>query len=198
MSLWECIQTRRSIRSFTQAPVAREILLSMLDAARLAPSGANLLPLKYALITDEQTRAQLYPYIHYAGYLPNFNPTPEQCPTAFIAVLADTDIRPAQACECDAGLSMMSMCLVARDRGLDTVILGAIDREVIAKQLSLSENLSPLYLLGVGYAAQHSVTVPFSDSVKYTMDGEGTVSVPKRSLKEILVEDSDGYSENHA
>lgn len=189
MNLSECIGTRRSIRIFKQTPVERAVLREMVDAARLAPSLANLQPLRYRLITDSGMRDALHPYIHYAGYLPEFNPAPEQCPTAFIAVFADTAVRSADACECDAGLCMMSMCLVARAHGLDTIILGAIERKKICERLCVPESLSLMYLVGVGEADQGAEVTPFEGSVKYTMDDEGNIRVPKRLLEDILIED---------
>ena len=189
MKLWDCIHSRRSIRIFKRTPVERTVLLEMVDAARLSPSAANIQPLRYKLITDASTLNALYPHVHYAGYLPDFNPTPEQCPTAFIAVLSDTRLCAAKACECDAGLSMMSMCLVARSHGFDTVILGAIERERIRALLGLGEELALLSLLGVGVADQRSEAVPLADSIKYTMDAEGNISVPKRALGDVLIEE---------
>jgi nitroreductase len=41
MELIEALHTRRSIKSYTTAPIPREVLLEILDATRYSPSGGN-------------------------------------------------------------------------------------------------------------------------------------------------------------
>ena len=49
MSLYELILSRRSIRQFRQDPLSRETLQKLVNAARLAPSGANRQPLEFVM-----------------------------------------------------------------------------------------------------------------------------------------------------
>jgi nitroreductase len=44
MNVSEAVATRRSVRAFLDRPVAKEILLRVVDKARQAPSGGNLQP----------------------------------------------------------------------------------------------------------------------------------------------------------
>lgn len=46
------IQKRRSVRKFTGAPVSREKILSALEAAMAAPSGRNLRPWSFLVVTE--------------------------------------------------------------------------------------------------------------------------------------------------
>jgi nitroreductase len=66
----------------------------MIDCARVAPYGANLQPLKFKIVTDEGVRRKMFEHIKYAGYIPEWNPTFEESPTAFIVVVNDTEIKP--------------------------------------------------------------------------------------------------------
>jgi len=59
MTVQEAIARRRSIRRFTQEPVAREELLELLEAARLSPSSINAQPWRFRLVTDRETIAWL-------------------------------------------------------------------------------------------------------------------------------------------
>ncbi len=51
MDLFEAIRTRRSVRRYTGAPIPREHLEQIVDAARLAPSGHNKQPWEFIVVT---------------------------------------------------------------------------------------------------------------------------------------------------
>lgn len=59
MELKEAIQTRRSVRAFTDQAIPREDLEAIVDAARLAPTGSNRQPWDFVVITDKQTIAEI-------------------------------------------------------------------------------------------------------------------------------------------
>ncbi|UCH43893.1 MAG: nitroreductase family protein, partial [Dehalococcoidales bacterium] len=50
LTIPEAIQKRRSIRSFKQVPIPDEIIIDMLEAARLAPSGSNSQPWRFVVV----------------------------------------------------------------------------------------------------------------------------------------------------
>lgn len=186
MTVIEAVQARRTIRKYTAEPVKPEDIAKIIECARLAPYGANLQPLKFAVITDETERKALYPFIQYAGYL-DWNPSFEECPKAFIVILNDTSIKPTDKTECDSGAAGMSICLCATELGLGSVWLGAINRKAIKETLGLDEKYDVTYLIGLGYAAQSGSVYNMDDSVKYYFDKNGDVHVPKRTADEIIV-----------
>jgi nitroreductase len=55
----EAIRQRRSIRSFRDEPVPREIIDEILESARLAPSASNRQPWRFLAVTDPEERAKL-------------------------------------------------------------------------------------------------------------------------------------------
>jgi nitroreductase len=55
----EAIEKRRSIRKYKPDPVSDEILKSILDAARLAPSGCNAQPWRFKIVRDGETKRKL-------------------------------------------------------------------------------------------------------------------------------------------
>ncbi|MBA7608708.1 NADH dehydrogenase [subsurface metagenome] len=59
LSIAEAIQQRRSIRSFKDSPVSQEMILQMLEAARLAPSASNLQPWRFVVVTDAEEKKRL-------------------------------------------------------------------------------------------------------------------------------------------
>lgn len=54
MKTIDAIFTRRSIRRFKKDPIDTETILKILDAARMAPSGANLQPWYFIVIRDRK------------------------------------------------------------------------------------------------------------------------------------------------
>jgi nitroreductase len=53
MDTLEAIRTRRSVRSYTGGKIPRTDLETLVDAARLAPSGSNKQPWDFIVVTDE-------------------------------------------------------------------------------------------------------------------------------------------------
>ena len=59
MEFSEVIRARRSIRKFKVDPVPDAHIKKLLEAARLAPSGLNLQPWRFAIVKSELTRKKL-------------------------------------------------------------------------------------------------------------------------------------------
>ena len=57
--LLEIIRSRRSIRSYESKEVPREVLERLVEAARWAPSGSNLQPWQFVIVTDEERRREV-------------------------------------------------------------------------------------------------------------------------------------------
>lgn len=58
-SFYSEIKRRRTVRSFAQRPVAREVLQNCLLAAGTAPNGANHQPWHFAVVTDPKIKSQI-------------------------------------------------------------------------------------------------------------------------------------------
>lgn len=185
----DIFKERRSIRSFRQSKLKKEDLDYIADCARVAPSGANLQPIKFCIITEKA--AEIFPFVKWAGYLPEWTPKKDEAPTAYIAILGDKNIK-SDNFELDAGITGAAIVYSAESRGISSCWLGAIDRGKISELLGLSENLKLLYLIALGEANQESEEIPMDDEksekdrVKYEMDEKGKVFVPKRSFAETV------------
>jgi len=59
MTTIEAIRKRRSIRKYKKDQIPEEIILELLDAARLAPSGCNAQPWRFRVVKDIDTKLQL-------------------------------------------------------------------------------------------------------------------------------------------
>jgi nitroreductase len=59
LTVAEAVRQRRSIRSFKPIPVPDEMILEMLETARLAPSGSNSQPWRFVVVTDPGEKREL-------------------------------------------------------------------------------------------------------------------------------------------
>ena len=86
-----------SFRQEGQPPIGNagaEQLRRYVDAARVAPSGANLQPLKYVIVRTEEMTDKVFSLVKWAAYLaPDYNPKETERPTAYVVVCADTTLR---------------------------------------------------------------------------------------------------------
>jgi len=60
-SFVDLVRARRSTRHFRSDPVPGQLLDELLEAARWAPSGFNLQPTHFVVVTDPNVKAKLYP-----------------------------------------------------------------------------------------------------------------------------------------
>lgn len=183
----ELLKKRRTIRKFKQLHVDTKDILDILDCARLAPSAANLQPLKYAFVNEKLDCDAIFPLTRWAGYLGgDGTPKEGEQPTAYIAVLNDETIK-REGYELDAGAAAMSIIIAAESRGIASCWLGAIDRPRIAEFLGLPEHIKVVSLIALGYPAEKSRAVPYKGDIKYYRDSDNSLCVPKRSLDEIII-----------
>lgn len=188
MKVSEALLKRRSIRKFKQEKLNREDLKQLIEYARMAAYPANMQPLKFAIIDDENLVKAVFPLTKWAGYMPETGtPKAGEQPVAYIAVLGDKSIK--NSFEVEAGAAVTSMMLGAFEMGIASCWLGAIDRSKLMELFKLSEDdFSLVYLLALGYPAQESCACDISnDSIKYFEGADGCINVPKRSLEEITI-----------
>lgn len=189
MNISDAVLNRRTTRIFKQEAIDKDCIKRMIDFARMSPSAGNIQSLKYLIIDSLHEREAIFPHVKYASYIDGWSPLFSESPVAFIAVLNDKAIRPNNSLtQCDCGIAMMTISLVAIEMGLDSCILGAIDRNEIANILGISSEYEVLYLVGLGVSNQSNIQVDDSESVKYTMDEFYNFTVPKRKLEDVLLE----------
>lgn len=150
MDLIDAIHTRRSIRKYTGAPVADDMIETILRAGMAAPSAGNQQPWQFVVITD---RARL-------DAIPAFHPYSRmvaQAPAA-ILVCGDPDGKkwPAFWVQ-DVSAATQNMLLAARDLGLGTVWVGIYpeqDRmDGFRRLCGLPAHIVPFALVPVGWPA---------------------------------------------
>lgn len=186
MSLYDLILSRRTIRQFKPDPVARDILEQLVNAARLAPSAANLQPLEFVVVDEEELRSQLFPCLKWAGYIsPEGNPQPGQEPVAYIVVLANLKVKQ-KGYEHDVGAAVENMILAAWEKGIGSCWIKSVDRAKVSEILKIPGKYEVDSFLALGHPAEKPQLEDMKDSVKYWKDEEGRLHVPKRKLSDII------------
>lgn len=186
MSTYELILQRRTIRRFKQEPIDPALLEKCANAARIAPSGANLQPLEYIVVSDPSLVAQVFAHTAWAGYLPDWEPAPGERPVAYIFIVVNRECRAGGA-EMDVGIAAENITLTALEAGVGSCMMGSLERPTLAKLLAVPKHCEIALTVALGYPAEDPVMEEMtSDSIKYYRDENDRLHVPKRPLAQIL------------
>ncbi|MDX9852709.1 MAG: nitroreductase family protein [Tenuifilaceae bacterium] len=185
----ELVYRNRSYRRFRQNKrISRELLLELVDLARMSPSGRNIQSLKYYLSTDAELNEQIFLHLAWAGYLKEWDgPVDGERPAAYVVMLEDTLV--AQGMIHDQGIAAQSILLGAVEKGLGGCIIASVKKEALAKVLGLPENLKIALVLALGEPVEEVVVEPVGadGDIKYWRDDCHVHHLPKRSLQDIVV-----------
>ena len=161
-------------------------LKKLVNAARLAPSGANLQPLEFVVINSKDICDDVFRTLAWAGYIsPRGIPGPEERPVAYMLVLANTGIRKENY-QWDAGAAMENMILTALAEGIGSCWIGSINRARLAELLGIPPHLVIDSILALGYSAESPKKEILKKDCKYWKDDKGRLHVPKRDLVKII------------
>lgn len=152
MEVLEAIKGRRSVRSFLDRPVDREILEQLVEAAIWAPSGGNAQTWRFVVITDPERIRRIK----------TVSPGLLGDPPAVIAVCQDLDEARAKGGELgasflaqvDAAMATQNLLLAAHDAGLGTCVVASFHRGAVGRLLGLPDGVEPLLLVSVGWPAR--------------------------------------------
>ncbi|MBN2397305.1 MAG: nitroreductase family protein [Deltaproteobacteria bacterium] len=183
MELTQAIEQRRSIRKFREEPIPGGMIEELLEAARLAPSGSNIQPARFAVVTSPAMRKKLgtctpYKFITRAPVIfaccadrasltTRDRRVGELLETgAFVDVEMDPmDLQAYTAAQMDAfaareylsmnaAIAIEHLVLRAVDLGLGSCWIGRFDREKAREILELDGDIQIVALLPVGYPDQ--------------------------------------------
>lgn len=153
--LYDVVASRYSCRAYTPEPVSREMLLAVLDSARLAPSACNKQPWVFVVADTQETRKIV---------VDAYNREWVKDVQAFIIACGDHTQAWHRAdgkdhTDVDVAIAVEHICLAATSLGLGTCWICNFDANALAKAFSLPENLEPIAIIPVGYP-EPAATVP--------------------------------------
>jgi len=150
MSFLELAKKRMSVRAYKTTVPEHELVMKVLEAARLAPSAANKQPRHVIVIRDEKKRTELA----------------EAYPREWFwkaPVILVMCVEPAKAwaradgknyADVDGAIAMDHMTLCAADLGLGTCWVAAFDPVKLRRILGLPAGVEPLAMSPLGYSAE--------------------------------------------
>ncbi|MEO0226018.1 MAG: nitroreductase family protein, partial [candidate division WOR-3 bacterium] len=83
-SVFETIKRRRSVRRYQSRPIEEEKILTLLEAARLAPSSSNTQPWHFIVVRNPETIRKIRDCVP-AGSKPLLNDFIKTAPTIIVA-----------------------------------------------------------------------------------------------------------------
>ena len=182
------IEKNRSYRRFDfHRKISEDLLVGLVDAARISQSAANLQPLAYITVSSAEVVARVHSHTRWAAYLPDWSgPEGAERPAAYIIVLANNQVKQTYR-EVDAGLAMQNMCICAAAEGIGSCMIGNLDRKRLVELLDVPDHYEILYAVAFGFPVEHVEIAPWAGDVKYYRDENQKHFVPKRLLKDVLI-----------
>ena len=184
VSLVSLLAKNRSTRGFdTSFKVRKDQLVSLVEAARLAPSARNQQALRYRLVTEDEA-SLLLPHIRMGAALRELNlPLEGTEPNAFVVICATEE---GQFVDIDLGIAAQTILLRAVEMGLNGVCIAAFDGEAVTKALELP--LAPHLVIAIGRSAERIEIVDIDEGESQTYYRKnGTHFVPKLRTEELII-----------
>ncbi len=190
MEFFDIVKANRSYRRFfEEETMTRETLLTLVDYARLVPSGANKQALKYYITWEKEQNARIFANIAWAGYLKDWQgPAPGERPAAYIVIVQDKN--DPMVTSLDAGIAAQTILLGATQLGLGGCMIGNIQQEKLKKVLNLANSLEIVLVIALGKPKEKVVLeeIAAGGDITYWRDAQQIHHVPKRQLKDIILD----------
>ena len=152
----ELIQNRWSPRAFSDKPVPQEVLRSLFEAARWAPSSNNEQPWAYIVATKDDAEN----FEKSLGALVEFNANwAKKAPVLVIAVAELAFAKnnaPNRNAQYDVGAASLQLCLEATARGLVVHQMAGFDPETAKEAYNIPQGWEPIAAMAIGYPGDAS------------------------------------------
>ncbi len=163
MDVGEAIESRRSIRKYLDKPISDELITSVIDSARLAPSGCNSQSFRYLVVNDSKLKQKLKDNDLIRDTWVYEAPVILVCcadPEAFPEPVEGWDDSNESRANRDLSISSAYLVLRAHELGLGTCYCGWIKHEKIKEVLGLPKHYVVPYVIALGYAADTPAAPP--------------------------------------
>jgi len=160
LSFHDLVAGRCSIRSFVRNRLLPEqVLRRILDAGRLAPSGRNIQPWTFIVVSSPEMLAKIYPCYSrdWIKSAPHLLVVKGQRSAAWVRKKDGYT-----SLETDLAIAMDHMILAAASEGVGTCWIAAFDREILYGALGLTDDEEIFAFTPLGYPADDFQPVPKS------------------------------------
>ena len=147
MEFKKVIRKRQSIRDYKDTPISEEKLMSVLEAARLAPSANNIQPWKFVVVKERKRRQELAQAANGQTFI-------NEAPIVIAAVATNVEhIMPCgvPSYAVDLAIAVDHMTLAAADEGLGTCWIGAFSQQRVREILEIPAKCRVVTLIPLGF-----------------------------------------------
>ena len=159
----KCIEERRSIRKYKEQDISNDILLQILESARLAPSGSNTQPWRFLVVRKEETKKRIVEADHNQKWM-------LKAPV-FVVCVADVGcrIKESDSLHLDENSSLPELKLIIRDtaiaiehilleaqeQGIGTCWTGWYEQQDMREAIGIPDNMYICGVITMGYSAEN-------------------------------------------
>jgi len=144
----DIIRQRASSRRFAATPVAPELIETLLEAARWAPSYGNRQPWRFVVVTAPDVLARVHEALTRGNAYARVAPV-------LLALAADPEdaqiVTGREYYLMDCGLALENLLLQATALGLHAHPMGGFDEEIVRAALDIPESVRVVALVAVGH-----------------------------------------------
>ncbi len=142
----QLIKRRRSVRRYAEKPVPEEVMEQVLEAGRWAPSGANIQPRRFLVVTRKDLLERIARLSHYgpvkSAHVANA--------AALVLMLGDNKtISPTVTLDC--AIAGTNMTLMAEALGIGSCWIGAFEEDNIRDLLAVPDRYDIVVMIAFGY-----------------------------------------------
>ena len=163
MTFTELVHQRRSVRRYSERPIAKEDLLKCIEAARLAPSGCNSQPWHFIMIDEPALRKRVAERIFSGLY--SMNKFAKEAPV-LVAVVSEKEqflasfggqVRDTRYCLVDIGIACEHLILQAQEFGIGSCWIGWFDEKALKEEMKISKNKKIDIVISLGYPGEDKI-----------------------------------------
>ena len=147
MNVFEAIRKRCSVRSFLDRPIDEAVLISVLEAGRLAPSAKNRQEWRFIVVKDSELRRRI-------GAAANGQSFVGEAPLVVVAcAVVDGYVMSCgqPSYPIDVAIALDHISLAAVELGLGTCWIGAFNEDKVKEILEIPEEVRVVELMPIGY-----------------------------------------------
>jgi nitroreductase len=154
MDFLELVKNRYSIRAYTPVPIEDEKLQQVLEAARMAPTGANRQAFQLIVVHTKGREAELRKIYDKDWFV--------QVPVIICACTITAPGQPVNeaGASLNVGIVMDHLILAATSLGLGSCWIGAFNRDEAKRILGIPEEARPVICAALGYRNENEQPRP--------------------------------------
>jgi len=187
----ELIQNRWSPRAFSDKPVSQEVLRSLFEAARWAPSSSNEQPWAYIVATKDDTEN----FEKSLGALVEFNANWAKKAAVLVIAVAQLAFAknnaPNRNAQYDVGAASLQLSIEATARGLVVHQMAGFDPETAREAYNIPQGWEPIAAMAIGYPGDAS-------SLPEPLQSREKAPRSRKRIREFVMSGQRGYTAEFA